>query len=79
MSNHNLSNYNSVDLPSGIDLNSCSDLVRSCLVMAMDMSENGLSWAETDDILDILSNLNDDGSNLDIVAAEISELADHCN
>lgn len=70
------SRYNEVDLP-GFDLDGLSDLALSCVVMAMDMSDNGLCWADPDHMLDILADLNAD--NIEDVAAEMAALADWCN
>lgn len=72
------SRYNDVDLPS-IDLDDLSDLALSCVVMAMDMSDNGLSWAPADDILYCLSHLNGDGSNIDDVASDMAASANWYN
>lgn len=73
-----LSRYNGVDLP-GFDLGNLSDLALSCVVMAMDMSDNGLSWAPADEMLDCLSLLNNDGSNVNDVAADMADLANWYN
>lgn len=72
------SRYNGVDLP-GFDLADLSDLALSCVVMAMDMSDNGLSWAPADDLLNCLSHLNDDGSNVNDVAADMADVANWYN
>ena len=72
------SRYNRVDLP-GFDLAGLSDLALSCVVMAMDMSDNGLSWAPAEDVLSLLSQLNEEGSNVNDVAFRIADLANWFN
>lgn len=78
MMNFNLNNYNSVDLPD-FDLSDLSDLALSCVVMAMDMSDNGLSWAPADDLLDCLADLDADGGNVNDVASAMADVANWYN
>lgn len=73
---NDFSNFNDVDLP-GFDLDGLSDLALDCVFRAINMSDNGLCWADSDDLLDILSGLNAD--NVDDVASRMADLANWCN
>lgn len=63
----------------GMNKGNDMELNARCLALAEDMADNGICWADEEDVNDLLAGLAADGSNLEAVAWSIAEAANWMN